>query len=100
MHKKSRLAILSLMIAGGGGGIKIGAWARMIKRVYGIDPLTCPHCSSTMSVIAFINEIERILRHLDCWDPPSRSAAGDEPSERRVIYDEDLPVYDVIDEPP
>jgi len=80
-----------------------GSWARMLKRVYGIDPLVCPKCSSKMSVIATINDgevIERILRHLDRWDPPSRSPAGDEPSERRVIYDEDLPVYEDIDEPP
>ena len=75
----------------------------MLKRVYGIDPLVCPKCASKMSVIAVNNEkevIERILRHLGSWDPPSRSPAGDEPSGRRVIYDEDLPVYEDIDEPP
>jgi len=37
-----------------------GSWARMLKRVYGIDPLVCPRCSSKMSVIAFITEGEVI----------------------------------------
>ena len=29
-------------------------WAMLIKRVYEIDPLTCPHCGSPMKVVAFI----------------------------------------------
>jgi hypothetical protein len=55
-----------------------------------------------MSVIAFITEddvIAKILRHLHRWDPPTRSPAGGEPSERTVVYDEEIPVYDEIDEP-
>jgi hypothetical protein len=43
--------------------------------------------------------IEKILRHLDRWDPPAMSFA-DRVHERTVIYDEDIPVYDEIDEPP
>ena len=48
-------------------------WARLLKRVYGIDPLICPKCSSQLEVIAFIHDaevIEKILRHLHRWDPP------------------------------
>ena len=39
----------------------------LIKRVYEIDPLTCPHCGSPMKVVAFIEPpqdevVEKILR--------------------------------------
>ena len=43
------------------------AWARLIKRVYGVDPLCCPKCNSDMKIIAIImnpEEIEKILQHL------------------------------------
>ena len=42
-------------------------WARLIKKVYGTDPLICPKCGSPMKIIAIIMEPEetiRILRHL------------------------------------
>ena len=42
-------------------------WAKLIKKVYGVDPLTCPKCGSEMKVIAIImdpTEIEKILQHL------------------------------------
>jgi len=31
-------------------------WAEMIKKVYEIDPLLCPHCGGQMSIIAFIED--------------------------------------------
>jgi hypothetical protein len=43
------------------------AWARLIKKVYGVDPLICPKCNSEMKIIAVIldpEETEKILRHL------------------------------------
>ena len=51
------------------------AWAAMIKRVYEVDPLICPHCKATMRVVAYIEDedvIYRILKHLDLLgkDPP------------------------------
>jgi hypothetical protein len=42
------------------------AWARLIKKVYGVDPLICPKCGSDMKIIAIImdpEETEKILRH-------------------------------------
>jgi hypothetical protein len=41
---------------------------------------------------------ERILRHLDRRDP--RAGLPSELGEREVIYDEEEPVYEEIDEPP
>jgi hypothetical protein len=43
------------------------SWARLIKRIYEVDPLLCPSCGSEMKVIAFITEhdvVDAILRHL------------------------------------
>jgi hypothetical protein len=43
------------------------SWAKLIKRIYEIDPLVCPSCGGEMKVIAFIIEhevVDRILRHL------------------------------------
>jgi hypothetical protein len=42
-------------------------WARLLSKVYEIDPMVCPKCGSEMKVIAIIQqpaEIDRILRHL------------------------------------
>ncbi|MBN1366049.1 MAG: hypothetical protein JW976_14675 [Syntrophaceae bacterium] len=42
-------------------------WAKLIKKVYGCDPLVCPKCESEMKIIAVImdpTEIEKILQHL------------------------------------
>jgi hypothetical protein len=41
-------------------------WARLIQKIYEVNPLTCPKCQGTMRIISFIEEldiIEKILRH-------------------------------------
>jgi hypothetical protein len=46
-------------------------WARLIQKIYEVDPLTCPKCQGSMRIISFIEEldiIEQILRHLGLWD--------------------------------
>jgi hypothetical protein len=46
-------------------------WARLIQKIYEVDPLLCPKCQGTMKIVAFIEEleiIEKILRHLDLRD--------------------------------
>ncbi|MDH4220028.1 MAG: hypothetical protein OEW69_06450 [Nitrospirota bacterium] len=42
-------------------------WAEMIRKIYEVDPLLCPHCGTKMKVISFIEDhkvIDRIIRHL------------------------------------
>jgi hypothetical protein len=46
-------------------------WARLIQKIYEVDPLTCPKCQGMMRIISFIqNEevIKKILKHLGLWD--------------------------------
>jgi hypothetical protein len=48
------------------------AWARLIHKVYEVDPLECPKCGTPMHVIALIDDatvIRRILEHLGRWAP-------------------------------
>ncbi len=43
------------------------AWARLLTKVYELDPMICPKCGSEMRVIAVIRnppEIRKILKHL------------------------------------
>ena len=42
-------------------------WRELIRKVYEIDPLTCPHCGAEMKVVAFITDyatIDKIIHHL------------------------------------
>jgi len=42
-------------------------WAEMIRKVYEVDPLLCPHCGGQMRIIAFITDyavVDRIIHHL------------------------------------
>ena len=42
------------------------AWARLIRKVFEVDPLLCPRCQVEMAVVAWITEpavIDRILAH-------------------------------------
>jgi hypothetical protein len=60
------------------------SWARLIQKVYEVDPLECPDCGATMRIIALIDNadvIERILKHLKVWDaqPEIISPAGPDP---------------------
>jgi hypothetical protein len=39
----------------------------MIRKVYEVDPMVCPHCGGTMKVLAFITDfsvVDRIINHL------------------------------------
>jgi hypothetical protein len=41
--------------------------ARLIQKIYEVDPLTCPKCQGRMKIISFIEDeelIEKILKHL------------------------------------
>jgi hypothetical protein len=55
-------------------------WARLIHKVYEVDPLECPKCKGPMRVIALIDDkavIRKILSHLGLWAP--QTAAGNGP---------------------
>ena len=59
----------------------VSTWARLIKRVYEVDPLECPECGGAMKIISFIERgqtdvIQRILRHCGLWQGFIRTHAS------------------------
>jgi len=58
------------------------SWARLIQKIYEVDPLVCPKCLGTMRIISFIEDpsvIRDILNHLGLWltraRPPPKAHA-------------------------
>ena len=42
------------------------AWARMLRKVFEVDPLVCPRCGVEMEIVAWITEprvVDAILKH-------------------------------------
>ncbi|MFQ5938373.1 MAG: transposase, partial [Acidiferrobacterales bacterium] len=57
------------------------AWAKLIKKIYEVDPMVCPRCGGEMRIIALIEQpcvIQRILKHLGAQAP--RPSGPDPPS--------------------
>jgi hypothetical protein len=56
------------------------SWARLIQKIYEVDPLVCPKCQGVMRIISFIEDpsvIREILMYLGLWlvrsRPPPKS---------------------------
>jgi hypothetical protein len=72
------------------------SWARLIKKVYEADPLTCPRCGRLMKIISLIENpvvIEKILRHLKLWDQPERLPPTPPPRTLHYDWDDPLPPF-------
>jgi hypothetical protein len=75
-------------------------WARLIQKIYHVDPLICPKCQGKMRVIGAIEDevvIKKILKHLGLWlpkrSPPLRAHAP--PQAVRIDYlDSQIPSAD------
>ncbi len=89
------------------------SWARLIQKIYEVDPLTCPKCHGKMKILSFIEDeeiIKKILKHLGLWDvkqrPPSKANAPSptvhidysdsqvSPCEDYLYTDPDYPIED------
>jgi hypothetical protein len=77
-------------------------WARLIQRVFEVDPLKCARCGGTMKIISLIERhqrdaLEGILRHLGLWEHPTSRAPparhGSDVSVREIQY---VPVLDQV----
>ena len=59
--------IPSILEPDGSSGEYKRNWARLIQKIYEVDPLTCRKCSGKMKVISVIEDedvIKKILKHL------------------------------------
>ncbi|MEN6318919.1 MAG: transposase [Syntrophaceae bacterium] len=85
------------------------SWARLIQKIYEVDPLTCPKCQGTMRIISSIEDppvIRAILNHLGIWlvrsrpppkihDPPDCMHGTGRPAAPYVMDDHSqLPIND------
>ena len=68
-------------------------WARLIQKIYHVNPLVCTKRSGSMRIISFIEDeqlVKKILTHLQPWvvkhKPPPR--ANSPPTGSFIIYDE------------
>jgi len=79
------------------------AWARVIHKVYEIDPLACPKCGAPMRVIALIDAaavIRSILEHPGRWAPRQvRQHQRAPPADRRGVDGLKPPVQEWIYHP-
>ncbi|MBN1833054.1 MAG: hypothetical protein JW896_13185 [Deltaproteobacteria bacterium] len=68
-------------------------WARLIQKIYEVDPLTCPKCSGIMKIIIVIEDeevIKKTLKHLGLWDreakPPPKGVLLPKTPEYSIDY--------------
>ena len=68
-------------------------WARLIQKIYEVDPLTCARCGGAMGVLSFIEDpeiIKKILKHLDLLDvkprPPPKATGSPKTAEYSIDY--------------
>lgn len=78
-------------------------WRECIKKIYEVDPLTCPRCGGQMKIISFITDpqvIRHILEHLGLWvqkstrDPPSQEAPHEDGEIVYEPFDDGWPGYE------
>lgn len=48
-------------------------WARLIQKVYEVDPLICPYCNSEMKVVAIIQDRSEIKKIITCFEKKNKS---------------------------
>ena len=59
-------------------------WARLIQKIYNVNPLLCTKCSGSMRIISLIDDaeiIKKILKHLGLWDVKRKPPACANPPE-------------------
>ena len=79
---------------------KRNAWARLIQKIYKVDPLTCPKCKGAMKINSFIDQpgvIKAILQHIGLWERESRPPPKTKAPPSDCYAADHIPVYDSVD---
>jgi hypothetical protein len=79
-------------------------WARMIHKIYEVDPLCCPICRHQMRIISILEAgpiVKKILIHPDLWDTRNHDPPSEDDSHiPELVYDgsdSQIPQYDYRD---
>ena len=77
-------------------------WARLICKVFEVDPLVCPRCQKQMRILAAIENpeaIRRILEHLGLWLVNARpTPRAHSPPGLRPFHEDSYSQLPVLDE--
>jgi len=68
------------------------SWARLISKVFHVDPLTCAKCGAKLEIIAYLHDqvsISKILDHLGLSPPETTKPPPAVPEVMRVPVDEE-----------
>jgi hypothetical protein len=98
--KKTDAAIPCIIEADAASPAQRKAWARLIQKIYEVDPLTCPQCKAAMKIISFIDQpgvVKQILQHLGLWEMQKRPPPKINPPPSAYYADEQIPSYDNVD---
>ena len=75
-------------------------WARLIQKIYEVDPLTCPKCQGLMRIISIIEDqevINKILGHLGLFPANQRPPPKPKALELQIdSSDSQLPFYEEV----
>jgi hypothetical protein len=69
-------------------------WAKLLRRVLNVDALTCPECTTSMTVIAFLTDppvLMRILDHLSLPSSPPTVAPARSPLDEAGLFADEPP---------
>lgn len=69
-------------------------WAACMKRIFGINPLECPHCKGNMRIIAFLTDEKDILNIADALRIPRAQAPPKIPKAPTQEFFDNLPPDD------
>lgn len=72
-------------------------WRECIKKIWEVDPLTCPKCTGEMKIISFIYKrtvIKKILTHLNPYEEQGNQRAPAMPKEVYIERVEVVPYDD------
>jgi hypothetical protein len=98
--EKTDTAIPAIIEADDTSPVKRKAWARLIQKIYEVDPLTCPKCNGAMKIISFIDQpevIKAILQHIGLWERESRPPPKTKAPPSDCYAADYIPVYDSVD---
>ncbi len=103
-QKENQDALIPCVIEAGENAKPNRNWARLIQKIYEVDPLICPNCRGVMRIISIIEDqevINKILGHLGLWltnqRPPPKPKTLElqiDSSDSQLTFYEEVPDQD------
>ena len=98
--EKTDAAIPAIIESDNTSPAKRKEWARLIQKIYEVDPLICPKCKGAMKIISFIDQpevIKAILQHVGLWETQKRPPPKTKLPPSELYAAEQITSYDNAD---